>query len=183
METYPCFIDFEASTLANGTYPIEVAWSVSDGTVHEHLIRPETLWTSWDKRAEEVHGISRDEIIAHGKSTTEVSSILCDDLMGCEVYADGGLLDYEWLCQLLQAGGHQKPSFRLLDCCPELFFPSMPHDLQRDLRNAAWEVVGQRHRAGNDVRWLITWLRLGREAGYQEDVLGSASRAKGLSTT
>jgi hypothetical protein len=34
------FLDFEASSLARHSYPIEVAWVFEDGASEAHLIRP-----------------------------------------------------------------------------------------------------------------------------------------------
>jgi hypothetical protein len=178
MSVYPCFIDFEASGLGISTYPIEVGWSMPDGTVRSFLIRPLPSWNYWDERAQEVHGISREELLADGTSAAEICAMLCCDLEGREVYADGGLFDREWLGQLLEAGGCKNPTFRFCGCCPELFFADMPFQKKDELQEEAWEIAGQRHRAGNDVRWLVTWLRLGREAGYGDDVAGSLALAK-----
>ena len=34
------FVDFEASSLAKDSYPVEVAWVFEDGACEGHLIRP-----------------------------------------------------------------------------------------------------------------------------------------------
>jgi hypothetical protein len=164
--------------LSNETYPIEVGWSLPSGIVRSFLIRPLPSWRYWDKQAEEVHGISRKELLADGTSAAEICAILCRDLAGQDVYEDGGLLDREWLDLLLEAGGYKEPGFQLCDCCPELFFADMPFQKKDELQETAWKMAGHRHRAGNDVRWLVAWLRLGREAGYRDDVAGSLTLAK-----
>jgi hypothetical protein len=175
VSVYPCFLDFEASGLANGSYPIEVGWNLPSGEVKSFLIRPLPSWRYWDKRAEEeVHGISRKELVAQGVDAAEICAVLCADLDGREVYADGGLFDAEWMGQLLAAGKCPEPTFRLCGCAPDLFFPEMAFQVSDELQEAARKVAGQRHRAGNDVRWLVAWLRLGREAGYRADVPKSA---------
>ena len=179
MSVYPCFIDFEASGLENDAYPIEVGWNLPTGEVRSFLIRPLPSWRYWNKHAEEeTHGISREELMAHGVSGAEICAALSGDLDGREVYADGGLLDLEWLQMLLEAGKWRHPTFRLYDCDPELFFPEMPFQKKDDLQESAREIAGQRHRAGNDVRWFVEWLRLGREAGYRDDVPRSVSLMK-----
>lgn len=42
------FLDFEASSLAKLSYPIEVAWVFEDGASETHLIQPAPQWTDWD---------------------------------------------------------------------------------------------------------------------------------------
>ena len=34
------FLDFEASSLSDDSYPIEVGWAGEDGSTEQHLIRP-----------------------------------------------------------------------------------------------------------------------------------------------
>jgi hypothetical protein len=50
------FLDFEASSLSDRSYPVEVAWVFQDGRSESHLIRPATEWTDWDDEAEAIHG-------------------------------------------------------------------------------------------------------------------------------
>jgi hypothetical protein len=46
------FLDFEASSLAKDSYPIEVGWVFEGGTGAESwLIRPAPDWTDWDPNA------------------------------------------------------------------------------------------------------------------------------------
>lgn len=85
----PTFIDFEASSLSPDSYPIEVAWNHSDGSVENHLISPADVseWTDWSVRLQEVHGLTRRELIERGKSPSWVSqrmkeSITADPLLG-----------------------------------------------------------------------------------------------------
>ena len=178
LSEYPCFIDFEASGLGNRSYPIEVGWNLPDGTVRSFLIRPLPSWNHWCERAEAVHGISRAELLADGVSVEAICARLCRDMQGWEIYEDGGLFDREWLGQLLVAGGCPSPIFQVCDCCAWLFFPDMPLPKKKALQEQAWKIAGRRHRAGNDVRWFLEWLRLGREAGYRDDVPGSRFLAK-----
>lgn len=175
--SFPCFIDFEASGLGNATYPIEVAWSLPDGTVREFLIRRKTEWTYWQPEAEAVHGISREELQAKGRPADEICELLVRDLDGKEVYADGGLCDELWLKQLLAAGKCETP-INLRGCIPEFFFPDMSMAKREEIQEQAWRAAGQRHRAGNDVRWFIEFLRLGRLAHFTDNVPNSVAASK-----
>lgn len=73
------FLDFEASSLAKRSFPIEVGWVFEDGTSAEHLIRPAPDWTDWDDKAAAIHGISRDDLAVatpHG----EVARVMVEQL-------------------------------------------------------------------------------------------------------
>ncbi|WP_171905933.1 hypothetical protein [Sphingobium phenoxybenzoativorans] len=52
------FLDFEASSLAKRSYPIEVGWVFEDGSSAAYLIRPAPDWTDWDAGAAAIHGIA-----------------------------------------------------------------------------------------------------------------------------
>ena len=54
-------IDVEASGLQSESYPIEVAWcDIDTCCASSFLIKPARSWTVWDKKAEALHGLSRD---------------------------------------------------------------------------------------------------------------------------
>jgi len=58
----PRFLDIEASSLSNISYPIEIAWFDGQGNIESYLISPNPIgeWTDWDYYAQhEIHGISR----------------------------------------------------------------------------------------------------------------------------
>ena len=173
MSDYPCFIDFEASGLTNSTYPIEVAWNLPDGTIRSFLIRREPSWTYWDTTAAHLHGISREELDTKGVSPTEICAVMAKDLAGCELYADGGIEDELWLTQLLRAGGVSACPFRLRDFDLTRIFRNTHIDERHRIGEEAWKLAGRRHRAGNDVRFFLEFIRLGREAGYEDDVKNS----------
>ncbi len=69
----PVFLDFEASSLGERSYPIEVGWVFADGAGEAHLIRPAPEWTDWDPAAERIHGIGRGQLMATGTPYGEVA--------------------------------------------------------------------------------------------------------------
>ena len=64
------FLDFEASSLSDESYPIEIGWAGEDGSTEQHLIRPAPGWTDWSATAEAVHRIERDQLLAEGSRAT-----------------------------------------------------------------------------------------------------------------
>lgn len=155
-------IDFEASSLEDGSYPIEVGlavWPASDQPIYgwSTLIRPAWDWLEsghWSRKSRAVHGIAQSELGA-GRSPTEVARIL----NGCHVpgrliWCDGGEYDVYWLRRLFTAAG-ATPAFCLAEW----------HTLATRLDPAAWERVLAslarspcQHRARKDAERLLLAL-------------------------
>ena len=163
----PCILDIEASGFGGRSYPIEVGYVLPDGLARCTLIRPPTHWTHWDPGAEQVHHISRETLLRHGRPAGEVARLLNTDLAGLTVYCDGWAHDYPWLAALFDEAG-LSPGFRLesvrtlLDEAHLALLPALQ-------RQALLELGVVRHRASNDARALQ--LAIARAA----DVLPSAS--------
>jgi len=153
----PAVIDIEASGFGRGSYPIEVGLVLPDGDAWCSLIRPEPGWLHWDPSAEQVHGITQEALLRHGRPCREVAEQLNRRLRGLTVYTDGWAHDYSWIGRLYEAAD-LLPSFRL----DNLFV------LLDEARLAHWDATRQqvaqrlqlrRHRASADARVLQETLR------------------------
>lgn len=109
------FLDFEASSLAKKSYPIEVAWVFEDGREESHLIRPPAQWDDWDATAEAVHHIPRATLIADGTPHEVVAQRMVDVLTGHDLYASAPSWDGKWLSALLRAAKLPRHALRLHD--------------------------------------------------------------------
>jgi hypothetical protein len=107
------FLDFEASSLAKASYPIEVAWVFEDGRSETHLIRPAPAWTDWDAEAQAIHGIGRDRLLAEGTPHDALARHMLDVLSGRTLYATSPSWDGKWLSVLLRAAGLPRHALRL----------------------------------------------------------------------
>jgi hypothetical protein len=107
------FLDFEASSLAKDSYPIEVAWVFEDGASERHLIRPAPGWTDWDPGAEAMHHLSRAMLEAEGEAHDAVARRVLEVLGTHAVYASAPSWDGKWLSVLLRAGGLPRHAMRL----------------------------------------------------------------------
>ncbi len=170
MNPIPCFLDFEASSLAMESYPIEVAWSLEDGSIESHLISPMGEWTDWDAEAEKVHGIPRAETIAEGKLPEWVCQRMNEQLAGKTVYTDAPRFDGRWLARLFEACGTQ-PLFGLGDTddlmvsilCPGAS-DTVPGIVKLwQLKQDARRLAKGRHRAAWDVEYLLRLWELTSE--------------------
>lgn len=170
----PIFMDFEASSLNSASYPIEIAWSLADGSVESHLISPAGVdgWGDGDAKAEAVHGISRVELLAAGHSPAWVCRRLLEVCGGAlVVYTDCPELDRAWLSVLCAAGGVAPPGFVLGNVydllvrtlCPAACGWAQVDELIAGLKRTARARVPGEHRAGLDVQYLIELWRLATE--------------------
>jgi hypothetical protein len=109
------FLDFEASSLTDESYPIEIGWAAEDGACEAHLIRPAPGWTDWDVLAEGVHGIPRDRLCAEGEPPEAVAHRTLAALQGHAVFVSAPSWDGKWMSVLLRAGGLPRHALRLRD--------------------------------------------------------------------
>lgn len=108
------FLDFEASSLAKLSYPIEVGWVFENGTSAQYLIRPAPAWTDWDEQAAAIHGMARDEL-AEGTPHDEVARVMVEQLTAHDLLASAPSWDGKWLSALLRAAGYPRHMLRLRD--------------------------------------------------------------------
>jgi hypothetical protein len=106
------FLDFEASSLADDSYPIEVGWVFEDGCSETHLIRPAEGWIDWDDEAEEIHGLSRERLAAEGEPHDTVARRVLEALGEHEVFVSAPSWDGKWLSVLLRSAGLPRHAMR-----------------------------------------------------------------------
>lgn len=136
---YPlAFLDFEASSLEEDSFPIEVGIAVardpaSPPSSWSTLILPTSAWSSrghWSKASQRVHGISKEDLAA-GMTPRDVILELNAKLESeTIVWCDGGAYDEMWLAKLAHAA-KLDPTFVLRDvvlikqACPDLYAAAM----------------------------------------------------------
>jgi len=109
------FLDFEASSLNDKSYPVEVGWVWEDGREEAHLIRPAPRWTDWDLQAEAIHGIPRAELEEKGEDHAAVARRMIEVLSGHDLCASAPSWDGKWLSALLRAAEIPRHTIRLRD--------------------------------------------------------------------
>lgn len=162
------FVDFEASSLLPGSFPIEVAWVDEDGQAESYLIRPHEDWLDeaaghpgWSADSAAVHGIALETLLAEGAPAEWVARRAAAALGRANVMAcsDSPGFDGGWLETLLDAGDI-RPSPRLVDvrqvyswACRPLrdlhpLKPTVtPEHAEQQFRNLALEIVTQAEEA------------------------------------
>ena len=171
-------IDFEASSLDDDSYPIEVGlalWPAPDKPVFggSALIRPAGLWVRgghWSPASAKVHGIQASDLLAHGMDPAPIAAALNRLLgPGGTAWCDGGVYDAHWAGALFAAAG-VRAGFALGDW----------HGLaallggEGQTRALAWRAqAGVRHRARADAERLVLALAhgMGAEVGPVRDLV------------
>ncbi len=100
-KTLNSFIDFEASSLdEENSYPISLG-IVHQGQTYYWLIKPKHCWTDWDKKSEQLHGLSKEFLIANGREPDEVIEKITS-LLGtqCILHSDNPYWERLWLNRL-----------------------------------------------------------------------------------
>jgi hypothetical protein len=153
----PTIIDFEASGFGKNSYPIEVGCVTETGQGWCSLIKPEDDWRHWDAAAEQIHHISRNLLIHHGKSCASVAIQLNQFLQDRIVYTDSWAHDYIWMARLFDAA-NISPHFHLEDL--RYVLTAEQESVWHDAKLAIQEDINAiRHRASFDARVLqLTWL-------------------------
>jgi hypothetical protein len=173
------FLDFEASSLAAVSYPIEVGWVFEDGRPEAWLIKPAPRWTDWDPRAEMIHGIARSRVETEGAAHDIVARRMLEVLGDQNVYVTAPSWDGKWLSVLLRASGLPRHALRLrnadeahletaADLLSALVAPDAAPALTATLLKQARETVTRAppaHRALEDAeRERQIWLEIARLA-------------------
>ena len=163
------FLDIEASSLSEGSYPIEVAWGDESGQIESHLINPYLYpdsFTDWSPDAQAVHGLSRDYLNENGKHPKQVAERLCSELNGHLVVSDAPDFDNFWLQRLFDAVGMsnlieiQHIESQLQKVLPIEYWMSEPESDKLPIEHIYERALEKHplpmHRAANDVEYLIS---------------------------
>ncbi len=160
----PVFIDFEASSLSQDSWPIEVGVAWLDGTkvvVESKLIQPRPDWleSDWNAESQNVHGIHRSEL-DDATPSDDVAKWLLEIVGGRPLFSDAPEFDQRWLNRLL---GHPGPEISDFDGAAWAAFSSegcmAPGHLHRVYRNMQNQPT--LHRAGADAANLAYAWRAG----------------------
>jgi hypothetical protein len=165
-------VDFEASGLGPGSYPIEAALVDCQSTAcTSWLIRPTDDWRAqgiWSEDASALHKIALSDLLPHGQPAQKVARELADRCMGKTILCDGGDHDRRWLITLFQTID-KRPPFELTDhsafvCELAARSGRRPEIAVNRSELEALSRFPVLHRAGPDARRLAEVARL--LAGY-----------------
>jgi hypothetical protein len=154
----PIILDIEASGFGKNSYPIEVGFIDESLNTWCALIKPEEDWQHWDFEAENMHDISRDCLLKHGKSAKLVAEALNQQLQNKTVYSDGWMHDFTWISLLFDSAKIQQ-RFKLEDL-RHVLTPKQEAIWHATKKLVQQELNTKRHRASVDAKVLqLTWQR------------------------
>jgi DNA polymerase III epsilon subunit-like protein len=159
----PPIIDLEASGFGRGSYPIEVGFALENRDIHSFLIKPEDDWTHWSEEAEQIHGISRERLLAEGMSIEDIALKLNEMLRGQTLYSDAWSFDSSWIGRLFDSAGIVQ-RFRI-ETINKLLKPNQV-EFWHPTKEAVLQELGLKaHRAAIDVQVLQeTYLRISQRS-------------------
>jgi hypothetical protein len=169
MSDIPIFYDCEASCI--GGLPIEIGWAFIDTSTGEiqsesYLVRPPLDWDMqpvWDPDAEKLHGISLEQLLAHGRLPFEIARRMNDVLAGRELFSDGPADDERWLRIIFEEAGPD-PAFTIRRTRADVLVAQLAAKVGWD--SASYEAAKaeadctspRAHRAEVDARhWAVLW--------------------------
>lgn len=154
----PTIIDIEASGFGKGSYPIEIGYANEHGQTWCSLITPDEDCVHWDAKAEQLHHISREILLQHGKPATMIAKHLNTQFNGQTVYTDGWYQDFTWLNRLYDMA-QMRPTFKLEDL--RMILSSFQEEAWHTTKATITEGLQlTRHRASTDALALqLTWLK------------------------
>ncbi len=162
----PLFLEFKASGLKDGSYPIEVAWSLPDGRIESRLINPSNVpsWIVWDAEWEYTHGVSQDSLRLFGRSPQWLAQRMNAKLAGKTLHSDGAPFACYLLHRLFKAA-RIHPSFTLEDA-GSLYRRYLTPETLGMLFTQAWRSVSHRHRAALEIsRHQVLWSLIMESGG------------------
>lgn len=167
-------IDFEASSLCQNSYPIEVAWGSSRETVTAFLLNPDKMtgWTDWSSKSFEFHNIQRKELLENGEDPKRVAEIIVKDLAGKSVYSDEPRFDTMWKDRLLTDTGYDPSVIRIKNLKYYLNKMIKIHSPRKKFNDLFEDFTGYKeicHRAGADVMWLFEFVEFVKKLHLKKD--------------
>lgn len=150
MQVLPTIIDLEASGFGPKGYPIEIGVALADGQTACYLIRPHKNWSHWDKTSEDLHGLTREQLLRYGRPLADVAQNLNQLLSTQTVYSDAWGFDQTWLSLLFEYAGVRQ-QFKL-EALQSLFNEHQYTAWNQTLDQVFTECAFPRHRASNDAR-------------------------------
>jgi hypothetical protein len=158
------FLDFEASSLDDESWPVEVGYAASDGAEDGFLVARHRDWSMehWDRNSANLHGISLADLDESGISAAAAVDRLAAKLSNTIVVSDAPAFENHWLRRMSTAAG--KPTPFVVQDWEEYLPAGQTHEERAALFSVEREKEGVRHRALPDARvmravWRASWAQ------------------------
>lgn len=143
------------STYSSSRLPLVTFLDVEASGLRRPCSYPIDIWSYWDRQAEALHGITRDQLFEDGITVVDAACRL-NDMLGVErVYCDAWSCDGFWLDRLFRAAG-MAPSFLLTDVFE--LYGALGAELAGEMVRKLREITAT-HRAREDAERYATAYR------------------------
>lgn len=174
----PVFLDYEASSLLPGSYPIEAGYSRLDlPEPVSFLIRPHEFWRNcvWDPASEAVHGIPQVLLEVEGIEAEEACRRLTAATAGRIVLSDHPGAEEMWSERLYDAVGQRVP-FRVDPFGDYLWDRAEKAGMDPNEAFFVWHAFMHRferpHRAGPDTFQMTVVVRAALDRAFRDELFG-----------
>ncbi len=174
----PVFLDYEASSLLPGSYPIEAGYSRLDlPEPISFLIRPTDSWRKcvWDPTSEAIHGIPQVLLDAEGIDVAEACRRLTAATAGRVVLSDYPKAEEQWSERLFDAADLRVP-FRIDPFEDYLWARAEKAGMDPGeaffVLHAYAHLFKREHRAGPDAFQLATVVRAALDRTFRDELFG-----------
>lgn len=106
---HPAFICIEPSGYSDDSYPLALAWILSDGSYKSVFVKPEDDWQEWDAGLESSSGKSRQDLIDTGESASDIARELDLDVEQGILYCEDPDMMETWLGNVFDAINRDLP--------------------------------------------------------------------------
>lgn len=158
-DSYPTFLDCEASSLNEKSFPIEIAWNNADGTIESYLIniyRYPNGFDGWNRESQSIHGITKQYLSQKGEEPEFVVKKMEKKLRGKKILTDEPERDELWIRRLYESVNIKCE----LDFYHANWFFNFLDPNHHTYLSKARKVIGYAHCAVNDVKYLHDKYRL-----------------------
>jgi DNA polymerase III epsilon subunit-like protein len=161
----PLFLDFEASSLALGSFPIEIGATIIEQSgeilTQSRLIVPHRTWNMnfWSPESEQIHNIPHGILLSKGEEADTVAHWFEDISKNHLIISDNPEFEAMWLKKLNSVTDIQMPQVHDIDALFAQTLESKGLDM-------AYEYLSKTkvpHRAGPDSLIMATAWQRGRE--------------------
>ena len=136
-----------------------MGFALENREIHSFLIRPEEDWTHWSDEAEQIHGISREQLLEEGQDIQSIAYQMNELLRGQTLYSDAWSFDSSWIGRLYDSAGIVQ-RFRI-ETINKLLSPRQVEFWHPTKEDVLQDLGVRAHRAANDVQVLQeTYQRL-----------------------
>ena len=177
-------VDIEASSIEEGSFPIEVGWCIDDDSPPvSFLISPDPGWDTtfgWSPISQAMHGITLEDLRRDGIDVVSAAGRIEAAFSHRRVVSDNPEFDDFWLSLIYEAAGISKGwTVGHVEDAYRSAVRANPVDAKTFVRghDAVERAYPHPHRAGPDALRMAKKVRILADTAYRDRLLGETETA------